>query len=449
MAIFNRVYCASCCGNNNVYKENIREIDCRFCGAHLKIKENDFYIEYYNHGKKLREHIGSSKALAETVLKKRKVQQAEGKFLDKKKENRIKFEAFADEYFELHCKVNNKKSFDTADKCNIKVLKEFFSGLYLNEITPHKVQTFKSERAQTVYPLKDGKAKTITPATVNRQLTCLKSMFNKAIAWGKFNGANPVKGIKLFKENNSRLRFLEQEEITKLLANCIPLVKPIVVIAINTGMRKGEIMGLKWRDIDFKRGIIHLYNTKNGEKREIPANETAINTFISVRKHPQSELVFVKENGEPYGDFKKSFFTACNKSGIKDFHFHDLRHTFASHLVMSGVDLNTVRELLGHKSLAMTLRYSHLSQSFKKQAVEGLTKRIDTNTGTNDKVDVEAGVETLLNSFNINDLNNSGPLAHLVEHLTLNQRVAGSSPARPIYICSQKNSVVEKRSFFL
>jgi len=405
MAIFNRVYCSSCCGNNNVYKDNVWAIDCRFCGTPIKIKENDFYIEFYDHGKKLREHIGSSRPLAETVYKKRKVQQAEGRFLDIKKENRIKFENFTDEYFELHCKVNNIKSFNTADKCNIKALKEHFSGLFLNEITPHKVQTFKSERARTVYQLKDSKTKMITPATVNRQLTCLKSIFNKAIAWGKFEGANPVKGIKLFKENNAaRLRFLEQEEITKLLANCIAPIKPIVIIAINTGMRRGEIMGLKWRDIDFKRGIIHLYNTKNGEKREIPANENVINTLIAVRKHPQSELVFVKDNGEPYGDFKKSFFTACQKSGIKDFHFHDLRHTFASHLVMSGVDLNTVRELLGHKSLAMTLRYSHLSQSFKKQAVEGLTKRIDTNTGTEAKMESDAGVDSLINSLSISKL---------------------------------------------
>ena len=110
-------------------------------------------------------------------------------------------------------------------------------------------------------------------------------------------------------ENNARLRFLEKEEITKLVANCNPPIKPIVMVALNTGMRKGEIMGLKWRHIDFKRGIIHLYNTKNGES---------------------------------YGDFKKSFFTACSNSGIKNLHFHDLRHTFASHMVMGGVDLNTV-----------------------------------------------------------------------------------------------------------
>ena len=428
MAIFNRVYCSSCSGNNNIYKKNVRDINCRSCSAPIKIKENDFYIEYYNQGKKLREHIGSSLALAETVLKKRKVQQAEGKFLEIKKEEKVKFEDFADEYYELHCKVNNKKSFGTADKHNIKCLKSYFSGHYLQDITQHKVQSFKSERAKTVRTLESGKTKSISPTTVNRQLTCLKSIFNKAIAWNKFTGTNPVKGIKLFKENNARLRFLEKEEITKLLSNCIPSLKPIVIVALNTGMRKGEIMGLKWRDIDFKRGIVHLQNTKNGEKREIPINETVINALIGVRKHPESELIFVKENGEPYGDFKKSFFTACEKSDIKSFCFHSLRHTFASHLVMNGVDLNTVRELLGHKSLLMTLRYSHLSPNFKKQAVETLNNRIDTNTGTEEKIDYEAEADKLLSSLHSNKLRDNAGLAQLVEQLICNQQVGGSIP---------------------
>jgi len=427
MAIFNRVYCSACRSNNNVYKD-IREFNCRFCGNLIKINEKDFYIEFYDKGKKYRDHIGSSKSLAETVLAKRKVEIAEGRFLDKKEEKCIKFEDFADEYFELHCKVNNKKSCDTADKHNIKVLKTFFTGLNLDEITAHKVQTFKSERLKAFKTLKDGSAKVITSTTVNRQLTCLKSIFNKAIAWGKFSSLNPVKGIKLFKENNARLRFLEKEEITSLITHCNLPLQAIVIVAVNTGMRKGEIMGLKWHDIDFKRGIFHLYNTKNGEKREIPANETVINTLISVRKHPESELIFVKPTGEPFGDFKKSFFTACRNSGIKNFRFHDLRHTFASQLVMNGVDLNTVRELLGHKTITMTLRYSHLSPNHKKEAVETLNKSIDTNTGTNDKLDVEAEFKSIVSSINNSDLRNNAGLAQLVEQLICNQQVGGSKP---------------------
>jgi len=152
-------------------------------------------------------------------------------------------------------------------------------------------------------------------------------------------------------------------------------------------MRKSEILGLKWHDIDIKRNIIHLYDTKNGEKREVPMNEIVQRTIIGVLKNPESQYVFCNKDGKPYGNVRKSFFTACKKSGIINFRFHDLRHTFASQLVMSGVDLNTVRELLGHKSLEMTLRYSHLSPDHKKRAVDILGKRMDTiwTLGDNNK----------------------------------------------------------------
>ena len=139
-------------------------------------------------------------------------------------------------------------------------------------------------------------------------------------------------------------------------------------------MRRGEILSLKWHDIDFKRNIIYLLNTKNSDKREIPMNEEVKTALITVRKHPSSPYLFYNKDGSQICDVKKSFFTAMQKSGIRNFRFHDLRHTFASHLVMLGVDLNTVRELMGHKSLNMTLRYSHLSPNHKRRAIENLGK---------------------------------------------------------------------------
>ena len=335
-------------------------------------KNNDWWIDYYANGRRHREKVGPSKSLAISALNKRKTEIAENKFLDVRKDKKIKFEVFADEYLELHSKVNNK-SWKKSDLRNIIALKKTFSGMYLSEITPHKIEKFKAERARVV-----------APATVNRHLACLKSIFNKAIAWHKYTSANPVCQVKLFKENNQRLRFLEKEEIAKLLSNCTKHLRPIVIIALHTGMRKGEILELKWRDVDFRRGIIYLYNTKNNEKREIPVNEQVKTALIRTLKHPKSEYIFCKKDGSPIGDIKKTFFTALRKSGINDVPnkekivFHSLRHTFASHLVMSGVDLNTVRELMGHKSPQMTLRYSHLSPSHKKRAVDVLSKRMDT-----------------------------------------------------------------------
>ncbi|MBU0467533.1 MAG: site-specific integrase [Candidatus Omnitrophica bacterium] len=329
-------------------------------------KNASWWIDYYVSGRRYREKVGPSKALAETVLQKRRVEIAEGKFLDKKITKKVKFEDFANEYLEIHSKVNNK-SWKKSDWTNLNVLKKTFSGLYLHEITSIKIERFKIERL-----------KTVESSSVNRQLACLKCMFNKAIEWGAYAGDNPVKKVQLLKEKNQRLRFLEREEIVRLLSRCNSYLKPIVVIAINTGMRRGEILNLKWMDVDFRRGLINIYISKNSDKREIPMNEHVKTALIRHKKHPKSDFVFCKKDGEPIKDIKKTFFTALNKSGIKEFRFHDLRHTFASHLVMSGVDLNTVRELMGHKSLQMTLRYSHLSPSHKKRAVDVLGKRMDT-----------------------------------------------------------------------
>ncbi len=107
-------------------------------------------------------------------------------------------------------------------------------------------------------------------------------------------------------------------------------------------------------------------------------NEQVKTALIGVRKHPESPYIFCNNKGKPYYDIRKSFFTALTKSGIINFHFHDLRHTFASQLVMSGVDINTVRELLGHKDIRMTLRYSHLSPSYKRRAVDVLGQKMET-----------------------------------------------------------------------
>ncbi len=123
----------------------------------------------------------------------------------------------------------------------------------------------------------------------------------------------------------------------------------------------------------------------NGEKREITMNEVVRKNIMGVLKNPESQYIFCNKGGKPYGDIKKSFFTAIKKSGIVDFRFQDLRHTFASQLVMVGVDLNTVREILGHKSLEMTLRYSHLSPDHKKRAVDVLGKRMDAFWTLEDK----------------------------------------------------------------
>lgn len=329
-----------------------------------------FCIAYQFQGIRRRETIGPDKKLAEIVLGKRLTEISEGRYLNKPKNERIKFEDFADQYLHVHCK-NNNKSWAHADTANLKSLKRYLSGKLLHEITPLDVEKYKKRR------LDEG----VKQSTVNRALTTLKCLYNRAIEWGVIEN-NPAKNVRQYPENNKRLRYLEKEEIERLIGACETHVKPIVVVAVNTGMRRGEILNLKWREIDIKKEIIYLYHTKNSESREVPMNSIVKKTLIGIPKLKDSPYIFHNRRNTPYKDIRKAFFRALDRAGIRDFKFHDLRHTFASQLVMSGVGLNTVRELLGHKSLQMTLRYSHLSPGHLQHAV-GMLDKIYTKNDTN------------------------------------------------------------------
>jgi integrase len=143
-------------------------------------------------------------------------------------------------------------------------------------------------------------------------------------------------------------------------------------------MRKTEILTLTWDNVDLKHGFILLNITKNDERREIPINKTLRETLLGLtRRLDVPYLFFNPVSGKRYIDVKTSFNTACRRAKVKDFRFHDLRHTFASHLVMAGVDIMTVKELLGHKSLTMTLRYAHLAPAHKVKALELLDLQLN------------------------------------------------------------------------
>ena len=160
-------------------------------------------------------------------------------------------------------------------------------------------------------------------------------------------------------------------------------------LMLHSEMRRGEILNLKWEQVDVKHGFILLEITKNGERREIPIDNTLTMMFNSMPWGLESVYVFTDpRTGEPYKSVQTSFETALKRAEIRDFRFHDLRHTFASHLVMAGVDLTSIRELLGHKSLAMTIRYAHLAPGHKRRAINML-----------DKVLKSTQEEALLHSF--------------------------------------------------
>ncbi|MEE9441241.1 MAG: site-specific integrase [candidate division Zixibacteria bacterium] len=318
-------------------------------------KAGTWYIDYYVQGRRRREAIGPNKKMAQSVLAKRKTQVAEKRFLDIKKRPELLFDVLCDQYME-YAKAN-KRSWER-DHRSIRVLKRWFLDKKLFEITPLSIEKFKNTRNTEV-----------SGASVNRELACLKHMFTKAIEWD-MAAVNPVKQVKMFRENPGRIRYLSNEEIERLIPACNDTIRPIVIVALHTGMRKQEILSLKWESLDIDRKIIYVCGTKSGYDRQIPMSEPVLFAIKSMPK--RSEYIFTRPNGEQINDIRTAYANAIKKGNIEDFTFHDLRHTFASHLVMNGTDLLTVKELLGHQTIEMTLRYSHLSPDHKRHTVESL-----------------------------------------------------------------------------
>ncbi|MGE4406027.1 tyrosine-type recombinase/integrase [Pseudomonas sp.] len=285
------------------------------------------------------------------------------------------FAELADRYLEF---VAAQKAV-AAKRIFVKELKNEFGAVKLNALTLAAVEGWQARLLTQPRP---GRAKNsirgpLSVASANRHLACLKHMLTKAHEWeliGK-DALDRLRRVKLMKEENRRSRFLSLAEIQELIEAADNNLRPVLIFALNTGCRKGEILGLTWDRVDLKHGFIHLDKTKSGHGRDIPINATLQNCLKGLVRRLDTNLVFYNPaTGGRWHDLKRSFASACRRAKIHDFHFHDLRHTFASQLVMAGIDLTTVSRLLGHASLTMTLRYSHLAPDHLKGAVDVLAR---------------------------------------------------------------------------
>ena len=243
------------------------------------------------------------------------------------------------------------------------MLNQKFGNLYLSHIDAEMIEKYRNERV-----------KEVQPATVNRTLAVLKVMYSKAIEWKRYHGANPVKQVKFLDEPDGRIRYLQKDELNRLLEVCEEKIRPYIIVAVGTGMRQGEQLSLKWLDVDFQNSLIYISKSiaKSNKRREIPMTEEVKSALLSIPRQANSEYIFSNKEGKSNVSLEHAFRRGLKKANIVNFRWHDLRHTFASHLVMSGVDLFTVKELLGHSNIEMTMRYSHLSQDHKKRAMRAL-----------------------------------------------------------------------------
>ncbi len=338
--------------------------------ATIRKRGKSYQIDYFDpHGKRIRKSFKKKKD-AEAELGKRVSLIAENRYLDVKRDYKTTLKELINKYSENY---QHQASFKTGKRFFIEDIREYFGdATLLANIRYVDVETYRNH-----LKAKPTQHKTIrADASVNREMSCLRHLFKKAVEWDMIEKSPFDKGNSLIlKENNKRLRFLRDDEIKKLLSECAGHLHNVVECALHTGMRKGEILNLKWSQI--RNGFIYLDKTKTNEARQIPINETLEIMFKRIRRknHLTSEHVFTYQ-GKRVEDIKVAFNGAVRRAGIVDLKFHDLRHTFASQVLLRGGSLKDIQELLGHKNMKMTLRYAHLTQEHKKRAVNllnGLT----------------------------------------------------------------------------
>lgn len=244
-----------------------------------------------------------------------------------------------------------------------------FGDLHLDEIDRGVIAAFISQRK---------KAK-VTDTTIRRDIAFLGTVFSMAIGWG-WADTNPVTAYskRFLKESPPRTRFLTRAEFKRLHAVAHADLKPIITVAVETGMRKEEMLGLTVDSIDLRRREVHLQETKTNSPRRVPLSDKAIATItdlLAKPNRPASRYLFCKPDASRMLCNKKAFRTACDRAGIVDFRFHDLRHTFASWWVQGGGDLYKLSRVLGHRTLQMTARYGHLRTDDLHEEISRIARR--------------------------------------------------------------------------
>jgi integrase len=253
-------------------------------------------------------------------------------------------------------------------------------GVYsLADITPALIVQYRDELA--IGETYRGTQR--SPATVVRYLAALSHAFSTAVNEWQWLEDSPVLKVKKPSESRGRVRYLDDDERPKLLAACKESsntwLYPCVVLALATGMRHGELMGLVWKDVSLKDGFLILHETKNGERRRVPLSGIALELLKehSKIKRIDTQLLFPSNvDAQRPIDLRHSFTAALKVAGIDDFHWHDLRHCTASYLAMNGASLAEIAEVLGHKTLQMVKRYAHLSDGHVSNVVASMNAKI-------------------------------------------------------------------------
>jgi integrase len=330
----------------------------------VRRRGKSWYIDYYDRGRRRREKVGLSKGAAVRALSIREAEIAQGKFKFVPKRGAPTFEVLADKYLEL---VSIHKRGHHVERYIIKTLRASFGKYRVSDLTAEDAEKYKTKRSRSV-----------RPATINRELTLAKHMMTKAVEW-KLIADNPFRGVHNLRVPKRVERVLLSDEEIKLLAACdgvrTRFLCPLVLLALGTGMRRGELLSLEWSRVDLNQRAIRIINAKSAAgDRVIPMNVAVHSLLSDLAKKATSPLVFPsnRKAGQRFLDLKKGFGKAVRLARIPHIRFHDLRHTFATRLVQAGADLVSTQYLLGHSKITTTGRYLHSQSETRIAAVSKL-----------------------------------------------------------------------------
>jgi len=332
-----------------------------------------WWMDFVYKGTRIRRSVETkNRKLAQRIYDKVKGEIAEGKWFERLPGQDKTFKELMEKYMVEHSKP--KKKTWVRDGVSLSHISPFFGEYNLMEITPSMISDYKNRR------LKEGAA----PATLNRELSLCKHAFNLAYKEWDWVRENPFCKVKMERENNERDRILGHEEEKRLLEVSPPWLREIITFALNTGCREGEILGLTWQDVDLFKRIVVIHQSKTGHTKTIPVIPTLFELLKIKNKvrHLHHNLVFPSANGTRFtpSNLGRSFRSALKKAKIYNFRFHDLRHSFASRLAQSGVDLYLIQKLLGHRDPRMVQRYSHHSVESLRNGIEAL-ERVKLESG--------------------------------------------------------------------
>ena len=338
----------------------------------VRKRGNRWYYDLMIHGVRYRGCIreASTKWQAEKAESKIRLEIYEGRFGSEM--GSMRMVDFIDQTY-LPWARSNKLSYRD-DELNCQVISDYFGQKSFTQISPLLIERYKRERRDSMTRLGSQRK----PASVNRELATLSRIFSLAMDDGLV-ASNPVSRVGRLRENNQRTRYLSADEEQRLMAALTGRrahLAPLVQVAIQTGMRRGELLRLRWQNVDFARGVVHLTKTKTGRDRDVPMSSNVREILLRLQREVGSEeFVFInRKTGLNLTDVKKAFRSACVEAGIENFKFHDLRHTAGTRLADTGADAFTIAEVLGHTTLQMTKRYTHATDRRKREAVEALSR---------------------------------------------------------------------------